>query len=173
MKKLKDNYQYKTKSLIIRFYQEEDLSKWQKLFSEMLPKQNQWDWEKRDINNLTEERFLEKLKRHKEERYNGNLYYFCVENIDNDLIGIGLIQKVKDDVSDSVEIGFQLNNLYWGKGLGKELAYGLKSICLKDLDESNIVAKVNKKKESSIHIVEGIGMKKISDTDTQLVFCYQ
>jgi ribosomal-protein-alanine N-acetyltransferase len=170
MEQLTDNYFYKTPNLTIRFYNKKDFPKWQKLFSDMKEKQNQWDWEKENIESLNEERFYKKLNKHKHERQKGNIYYFCVENNQNDLIGICLIKEIEKTQPISAEIGFQLNNRYWGKGLGTELAQGVVGICKSDLQISDLRALVNKGNSPSIHILEKIGMKKIDANETQWIF---
>jgi RimJ/RimL family protein N-acetyltransferase len=170
MKKLKDDYVYKTPDLKIRFYNIDDFIGWQKLFSDMNPKQNQWDWEMEDISSLTKERFYKKLKRHKEERNEETIYYFCVEDNNTELIGIGLIKISKDSDEKYAEIGFQLNNKYWGKGLGKELAKGMIGICKKGIEIERIEGLVNKKNLVSIHILESISMEKTNENEKQWIF---
>jgi len=170
MKKLKDNYFYKTQNLTIRFYNKKDFPKWQKLFSDMKEIQNQWDWEKERFEELTKERFNNKLEKHMAERDNGHVYYFCVEDKNKDLIGICIIKEAKKTKPISAEIGFQLNNRYWGKGLGTELAKGVIDICKNDLQISDLRALVNKRNSPSIHILEEVGMKKLDENETQWIF---
>jgi len=170
MKRLKHTYSFTTQRLIIRFYQEEDFLKWQKLFSDMAPKQSRWDWEGENLETLTKERFNNKLKKHQKERDNANIYYFCVEDKNQNLIGICLITEIKDLNHPFIEIGFQLNNRYWGKGLGTEFAQGVVEICKEEFRNSDVRALVNKKNFPSIHILEKIGMKKVNENETQWMF---
>ena len=170
MKTLKENFSYTTARLTIRFYQPEDFIGWQDLFSNMREKQNQWDWEAEAKSVLTKERFTQKQIRHNQERISKDIYYFCVENKVKNLVGICIIKEIKESNPLSVEIGFQLSNMYWGNGLGKELAKAVIDISRNELEIRNIRALVNKQNAVSIKILEGLGMKKVIGNETQWIF---
>ena len=169
MRKLSDDYCYKTSRLIIRFYNKKDFPKWQKLFSDMKSKQNKWDWEKEDKSSLTKERFYKKLNKHTQERDIGDIYYFCVENKDSELVGISLIKIFTNSNTIYAEIGFQLNNKYWNKGLGTELAQGLIDLCKNDIGIPKVKALVNKENRISINLLKSLGMKKVNRNKNQWV----
>jgi RimJ/RimL family protein N-acetyltransferase len=134
----------------IRYYTKDDFEKWRILFSDMREKQNQWDWEKENIESLTSERFEKKLKKHSEERKVGNCYYYCVEEIESgELVGICLFTK-KTEVS--AEIGFQLNNKFWGNGYGTIVVDELINQAVKNKIEE-LIALVNSENEISKNIL--------------------
>lgn len=164
---LPQKFRFNTDRLIIRFYFKEDYSNWQKLFNEMRLKQNQWDWDSEELSALTIDRFERKLLRHANERTHGDVYYFCVENNDGELVGISIINNIKGSTG---EIGFQLNNMYWGKGLGYELAQGVLDISKNELSLETIIAKVNKKNKVSIKILEKLGMDRFDENNTQFIY---
>lgn len=156
---LDDSYVFRSDRLCIRFYQPSDFSQWQQLFSKMNHKNNQWDWDREDINDLTVDRFNNKLARHAQERKDGIVYYLCVENNETQLIGISLINNI-DRALLSAEIGFQLNNRYWGYGYGKELLHSIVEIARTSLHLNIVYAYVNGKNYGSIHILNRAGFTK-------------
>ncbi|MBL8014751.1 MAG: GNAT family N-acetyltransferase [Candidatus Doudnabacteria bacterium] len=163
---LKDTFKFQTDRLVIRFYQKNDYPKWKRLLSEMKSKQNQWDWEAEDIADLTPERYQMKLRKHKAERQEGQVFYFCVEDRSSqELAGIALITKLEMD-NNSVGIGFQLNNLYWGQGLGTELCKALIAIASSALKASKSLAEVNPQNKVSMQILKKVGFKRMHHSES-------
>lgn len=121
----------------------------------MQHKQNQWDWEAETIEQLSHERFENKLKKHKQERKEGKIYYFCVE-FNHELIGIALLNNI-DYEKSGAEIGFQINNNYWKSGLGTELLSGLVDVTQNRLGINKIHALVNPKNQTSIKLLKNAG----------------
>lgn len=167
MNKLNDSFTYVSDKLILRFYNADDFTAWQRLFSEMNPKVNQWDWEAEPISALTKERFTGKLERHALERTSGTVYYFCAEDKEGQLVGIGLINNI---VEGSGEIGAQLNNRFWGKGYGTEIGEALIKIGLENVGLKTVTANVNKGNLAPLHILEKFGMKRIGENETQWIY---
>ena len=101
----------------------------------------------------------------------GKIYYFCVEGSEGDLVGICIVNHIEIKRL-SGEIGFQLNNKFWGKGYGKEMAQAILDICLKDIGLQTIIAKVNIENEVSINILKQINMTRIEKNETQWIYEY-
>jgi len=111
--------------------------------------QNRWDWKKEYLIDLSKERFKKKLERHESERNDDRVYYFCIERCDRVLVGISIIDKINRELQRA-EIGFQLNNKYWGQGYGKDVCRSLVRIARNHLNLRMIVAFIHLQNEPSI-----------------------
>lgn len=166
---LETSFRYATPHLIIRFYQENDFLLWQTMFNRMRDKQNQWDWTKEPTKDLTIKRFKKKLNIHLEERTADKLYYFCIEH-HNNLIGISILNHINRR-AQKAELGFQLNNLYWGNGFGTEIAIGTLEIAEEKLKLETVYAEVNPKNTASIKIMEQLNFNNYGlDNSNRLHF---
>jgi ribosomal-protein-alanine N-acetyltransferase len=163
--KLNEEFKYVGEKVILRFYQKEDFLLWQEFLSDMNPKQNQWDWEAENIQGLTKERYEKKLSTHKSEREDDRVYYFCVEDkLSHKLIGMSILNHVDREASKA-ELGFQINNKYWGMGFGKDIVATSLNIAFESLKLALVYAEVNPENFSSLHILTKLGFEQVGITN--------
>ena len=114
----------------------------------------------------TEEQTIDFIERMKEQLKERNFCYFAVDLIEtNEFIGfIGLCyQDFVSNYTPFTDIGWRLSPKFWGQGLATEgaqacLDYGFNTLLLKEIYST--APKANTK---SWHIMEKIGMKKVTE----------
>lgn len=82
----------------------------------------------------------------------------------NELIGMSGIVKMEIDGEASVELGYHLAKIYWGKGLGTEIARTVRDHAFNVLKLEELTAVIDKKNFASQHVAEKIGMKYWKDS---------
>lgn len=82
---------------------------------------------------------------------------YLVEGADGQLVGVAKL----DQIGEEVEIGYRVQEEYWGKGFATELAVCLISFAGKTLNASTVVAYVNVNNKASIRVLEKAGMRNV------------
>ena len=82
----------------------------------------------------------------------------------NKLIGMSGIVKMEIDGQEQVELGYHLAKIYWGKGLGTEIARAVRDYAFNVLKLTELTAVIDKENIASQHVAEKIGMKYWKDS---------
>ncbi|CAG5005231.1 hypothetical protein DYBT9275_03543 [Dyadobacter sp. CECT 9275] len=83
--------------------------------------------------------------------------YFIEDRGNGDLIGAAKLDKE----GRAAEIGYRIQEEYWGKGVATEIAKELIQFSLEKLKMAQVTAFVNVENYSSIRVLEKAGMKRI------------
>lgn len=154
-----ENYIFKSSRLGFRNWIESDVS----LMSEINADQTVMEFFPETQNVQDTRIFINRMQ----DSFQTNGYcYFAVDSLDSwEFIGfIGLMeQDYLLDLGSFVDVGWRLNQIYWGNGFATEgatacLGYGFDKLNLK-----SIYSVAPKSNEKSIHVMEKIGMTKLRD----------
>ena len=111
---------------------------------------------------LSEAQAIAELKRWEQhwETYGfGN--YFALDRQGKELLGF--IKTYRSDRSPFVNIGYALDQPYWGRGLGTELAETALGIGFLELKEPQLVGFARCRNHASRRILEKVGFHKVED----------
>lgn len=100
--------------------------------------------------------FEDFLYENKSKNYLGR--YFVEDRLNGDLIGIVKLDKVGNEI----EIGYRIQEEFWGKGIATEIATDLISFAYQTMKAKNVIAFVNIKNAASIRVLEKAGMENIA-----------
>ncbi len=88
---------------------------------------------------------------------------------DNQLIGFcGLIHQIVDGV-EQIELGYRLDEKFWGKGIATEAAIAVKEYAFNQLNISMLISIIHHKNIDSKRVAEKVGMKLMSKTTFKTV----
>jgi [ribosomal protein S5]-alanine N-acetyltransferase len=85
---------------------------------------------------------------------------------------IGLARMKLDD-DGSVEIGYNLLEVFWGKGYGFEIAKTLIDFLISQTEKRNIYALIEPGNIGSVKIVEKLGFQKTGEKSGEKTFVYR
>jgi [ribosomal protein S5]-alanine N-acetyltransferase len=85
---------------------------------------------------------------------------------------IGLARMKLDD-DDSVEIGYNILEDFWGKGYGFEIAKTLMDFLILKTENRNIYALIEPENIGSVKIVEKLGFQKTEEKSGEKTFVYR
>lgn len=151
----------RTKRLILRLLKISDYNVWFDSSVNRLPSQSKWDIGARVKKECTKAIFLKLVRRLRQLENEDDYYRFYVFEKKSGLI----IGEIDFDVyvrstHQFSNFGYQIYNLYWGKGYGQEAAKAGLKIGFKDLKLNRLEAAINLDNKKSIRLVKSIGMRK-------------
>lgn len=158
---LKDDFEKKTRRLIIRFLNINDYEKWRDANLNITVKLSRWDKGPKDAKKLTKREYNRKLNIEKCARNGDFSYYFAVflKN-SGELIGDCCVMDISRKNNLSGEIGYGLFNSFWGKGYASEYVKALIDISFKNLKLHRVEAMMDIDNFRSVKLVKNIGMRK-------------
>lgn len=98
----------------------------------------------------------------KQQKEKGYSLYGVIHREDNKLIGIcGFLDNETDDGKKFIELGYRLDNLYWGKGYATEAALACRDYAFSKLKIKEFCSIILASNNASIAVARKIGMKQI------------
>lgn len=128
-----ENFERKTRRLLIRPYKSEDYLLWKKTFLNLPPSKNHWDPGPRTSTDLTKRSFNQMLSRERKQRRDDHLYVFvafCKKS--GDIIGRCTLMDISRGVFQNAYLGYGVLSTHWRQGFGKEMVTTLLAIAFKD-----------------------------------------
>jgi len=79
----------------------------------------------------------------------------------DDLIFIGICGLLKQHIDniDEIEVGYRINDIYWGKGYGTEAAKGCIQYAKNKLELTSVISLILPENKQSIRVAEKNGLK--------------
>lgn len=100
------------------------------------------------------------------EHSKGNLLSAVYYLPDQKVIGEAILLKTKETADGEMEIGYILDEPYWGKGIGTELCKGLMNYCFEELKLKNLKGGLFKKNLRSANLLKKVGFKLYKEFTT-------
>lgn len=117
--------------------------------------------------------FLEKVI--KRQQNDGISFWAVTRKKDNNFLGIcGLLKQVIDGVEE-IEVGYRINNEFWGNGFGTEAAAGCIEYAKNNLKLKSVISLILPINKQSIRVAEknGLTLEKSSMFHDQLHRVYR
>jgi len=87
-----------------------------------------------------------------------------IHKTDNKLIGFCGIAPLQIDGHTEIEIGYRLDQIYWGQGLATEACEACRDYAFNKLAFSRIIAIVEPQNTRSVNVIDKLGMTYEKDT---------
>ncbi len=147
-----------TKRLILEELSEEHF---QELY-ELLSNEKVHQYFPKTLNLEESKEFLEKVQRkYKEE---GTSFWAVIRKEDNRFLGICGLLKQTVDGKEELEVGYRINDGYWGRGYGTEAAAGCLEYAEKVLKKNSIISLIREINYPSIRVAEKNNLKYEKNT---------
>lgn len=101
--------------------------------------------------------FIEKVKKRQNE--DGVSFWSVLRKDDSQFLGICGLLKQTIDEKDEVEVGYRINDVYWGKGYGTEAAEGCIKYAKDKLGLMSVISLILPENKQSIRVAEKNGLK--------------
>lgn len=150
----------KTPRLILRPYKLSDYKAWAQVRRERLPKQNEFDRGPPREKTINKKWFAGWIKKTKYARENDLLYILGIfdrktgENLG--LVSFGVISRMHYQFAN---LGYTLNNQFWGKGYATEAVKAALPVAFKVLKLHRVEAGIEPHNKASIQLAKSAGMK--------------
>ncbi len=121
---------------------------------------------------MTPEQTIEMVERYKKHFAEKGFCFYAVDELKSGrFIGLIGLQTVRfeADFTPAVEVGYRLHSDYWGKGYATEGAKRCLDYAFEDLKLDRIVAFTSPGNQSSINVMQKLGMKKTGEFDHPLI----
>lgn len=147
--------------MILRPYRVTDHSKWFESYVTRGPAKNKYDRGPMEPRQCTKIHFRKMLKRQERmARKDKGYIYAAFHKRTGALIGAMDIFVIARDHYQMGNLGYQLDNRYWGQGYGKELARAGLQIGFSDLKLNRLEAAIDPGNKRSIALVRSIGLRR-------------
>ena len=83
--------------------------------------------------------------------------YFIEDLLSGELVGAAKL----DRVGEEIEIGYRIQEVFWGNGVATEIAEGLMRYARKEMGAQTVIAFVNINNAASIRVLEKAGMMNV------------
>ncbi len=151
--------QSETERLLLRPLLNQDYEQWIEGVRNRLPSQYVYDDEKVDVNEWTEGKFDDLIKRHQQLANRDEAYVFNVfRKSDQKHIGKVEFCTIMRDEFQWGLLGYRIHNQFWRKGYGKEAVKAALGIAFNDLNFHRIEAHINTDNMPSIRLAESVGL---------------
>ncbi len=150
-----------TQRLCLRPLKMSDYKKWYYTCVNRLPAQNRWDAQRRLPRQCTKESFLKLVASHRKLAKTDDSYWYAIFlKSSGDFIGYIDFDIFVRGSHQFSNFGYQIFNLYWGKGYGQEAAAAGLLIGFNQLKLHRLEAAINLDNKKSIRLVKAIGMRR-------------
>ena len=127
----------------------------------MAPQKNKWDRKNKSAAEVTRSEFNCILASQAKLRANDRFYDLAIfETKTRKLVGTVAIMDILRGLGQSAYLGYFMNNLFWGKGYGKEATLAAIDIAFKDLRLHRIEAGIEPSNRRSILLARSLGLRK-------------
>lgn len=114
------------------------------------------------LNKEESKEFLNWIKRSYKE--NGFSFWAVIKKEDSCFLGICGLLKQNIDGKEEIEVGYRINNKYWGNGYAPEAAKGCIEYAKEKLKRKSIISLIRPINKSSIRVAEKNGLTYEKDT---------
>jgi RimJ/RimL family protein N-acetyltransferase len=109
------------------------------------------------LNRNESHEFLETIK--KRQREDGVSFWAVIRKNDSKFLGIcGLLKQIIDGKYE-IEVGYRINDIFWGKGYGTEAAEGCIKYAKDKLELTSVISLILPENKQSIRVAEKNGLK--------------
>ena len=151
---------FETKRFIIRPYLATDYITWRRAYENMLPKQSEFDDDKKSERELSRVEFRKLLRKYSDWRKTERILFLGVfEKKTGRLIGYTLISLIERFNVQSARIAYFIFNNYWKHGFGKEATLGTIDFAFRKLKLHRIEAEIQPHNRASVGLVNSLGFQ--------------
>lgn len=151
---------FDTKRFIIRAYRKSDFEAWRKAHEAALPKQNEFDEEKKSPKELTAAAFTKFLRKNEKFRRDKVIFHFGVfEKKTGRLMGSLLFAFVLRFNVQSARISYFVFNNFWKRGYGSEIVEGGLQYAFRKLKLHRVEAEIQPGNRASIALAKHLGFQ--------------
>lgn len=152
--------QFMSKRFVIRPYLLSDYSAWKSAYEAALPKQNEFDLEKKSPAELKKSEYAKFVKQNAKFRKSEVIHHFGVfEKKTGRLMGFVLLALVMRFNVQSARISYTVFNNYWKRGYGREIADAALGYSFRSLKLHRIEAEILPHNRASIALAKSLGFQ--------------
>jgi ribosomal-protein-alanine N-acetyltransferase len=157
------NFEKRTRRLVLRPFRKTDFAAWRECFTNSLPSKNRWDFASVDSSKYTKLEYEILLKQYRSLEAADSAFRFAVfEKKTGAMIGFSLVQHIiKSPIFQSGEIGWAINNRFWGNGYATEFAEATAQIAFKELGLRRVEAAIGRGNVRSVAVAKKLGFQRI------------
>jgi ribosomal-protein-alanine N-acetyltransferase len=160
MKFSSSQFSFESKRFRMRLYKSSDYSAWRAAHLAMLPKQNEFDEEKKSEKELSLAEFRKFLKKNEDFVKRGVIYHFAAfEKKTGRLIGMVLIALPVRFNVQSARLSYGIFNNYWKHGFAKELVMASAEFAFRKLKLHRLEAEIQPHNIASISVAKAVGFQ--------------
>ena len=112
--------------------------------------------------NVIAEKIPEWIELYEKQKY--GLMALVMKDTD-ELIGFcGFIHQTVDEV-EYIELGYRLDEAYWGKGIATEVAVAVRDYAFNVLEIPMLISIINHQNDASKHVAKKVGMRLMKQTN--------
>ena len=112
--------------------------------------------------NVIAEKIPEWIELYEKQKY--GLMALVMKDTD-ELIGFcGFIHQTVDEV-EYIELGYRLDEAYWGKGIATEVAVAVRDYAFNVLEIPMLISIINHQNDASKHVAKKVGMQLMKQTN--------
>jgi len=125
--------------------------------ADLLANENVHRFFPKTLNRDESREYLEKIM--KRQKDDGISFWAVVRKEDSKFLGIcGLLKQTVDD-KDEIEVGYRINDIYWGTGYGTEAAAGCMKYAEEKLKLPSVISLILPENRQSVRVAEKNGLK--------------
>lgn len=144
----------------MRLYRSSDYVAWKAAYEAMLPKQSEFDEEKKGAKELSRAGFAKFLAKNRKFVRDGVIYHFgAFEKKTGRLVGSVMIALPVRFNVQSARISYAVFNNYWKHGYGKELALAAAVFAFRKLKLHRLEAEIQPHNRISVSVAKAIGFQ--------------
>lgn len=151
---------YSTKRFVLRPFEASDYKAWRAAHEAQLPKQNEFDEEKKTAKELSRVQYNKMLKRFRGFLNKGVIYPYAIfEKKTGRQMGFVLISLVIRFNVQSARIAYTIFNNYWKHGYGYEVANASIEYAFRKMKLHRLEAEILPHNRASIALAKSLGMQ--------------
>ena len=152
--------EFSSKRFLMRPLRMSDYEVWRSAHAASMPKQNEYDQEKKTEKELGRPAFAKFVRQNKKYWRDGVIYYFAVfEKKTGRLMGFVLFALIQRFNVQSARISYALLNNFWKRGYGKEIVASAVLHAFRQLKLHRLEAEILPGNRGSIALVKSLGFQ--------------
>jgi [ribosomal protein S5]-alanine N-acetyltransferase len=152
---------YRTSRLVVRPFKASDYETWARFIAESRPRKNRFDWERTSEFRTSRTAFLKKINHSKKSAADDEMYFWAIfRRRERDLIGFVDIYVLARKSLHFANLGYRIDNRFWGRGYGKEALSRMIPAALRDLKLNRLEAVIDLGNRRSTAVARAAGMKR-------------
>jgi [ribosomal protein S5]-alanine N-acetyltransferase len=154
------NVEFSSKRFVMRPYSLKDYQAWRLAYEAAMPKQNEFDEEKKEGKELTRAAFAKFVAKNKRFRRDKVIYHYGVfEKKTGRLMGFVLLALVLRFNVQSARVSYAVFNNYWKRGYGREIVEAALQYSFRKLKLHRIEAEILPGNRASMALAKALGFQ--------------
>lgn len=152
---------FRTRRLVLRPYRASDYAAWKRWGEGVLPPKNPFDWSPSRGHRWNRAEFAKLLKKHgANARADRQHVWVVFERRSGAVLGYVDVATLHRGPLQKGNLGYRLDNRYWGKGFGREMLQRMIPVVLRELRLQRLEAVIDLDNRASRALATAVGLKR-------------